>query len=355
MIKLIDAYTPTSLPTNWLDMALIHKATQGTSNRQTAYGTRMSQHRAAGRAARGSYHAFMGNVDATAQANWYLDYAQPQPGDVMALDLEQFDGSWAGKSSATIASMAKAFLARCRARYPRNKLLLYCNRSDYNGIVKAYGLTNHDGLWLATLDNTRPTNYPWLICQYAVIGNVDWNDAKFATQAAMVAWAAGKPITDKTNEGEETMGAVTLADGRSLFAVIGTDGRLYMRLAGVYKAVGGSTWATGCGVAAYGPKGAVFLVRDEDKQIYVIVIPDVADPMSGPQFLLPNRDAAGTPTTTKATAAGSLSITATHLGYDCLVKGTDGKGTLYAGSFALNPNGGLDGSTGWAATDGQAG
>jgi uncharacterized Zn-binding protein involved in type VI secretion len=361
MIKLIDAYTPTSMPAGWLGMALIHKATEGTSNRQTAYGTRMAQHRAAGLAARGSYHAFRGNVDAVAQANWYLDYAKPLPGDIMALDLEEFAGSWAGKSRATIAGMAKAFMARCHVRYPKNRLILYCNRSDYNGIVKAYGVPVYDGLWLATLDGARPTNYPWLICQYAVIGNVDWNDAKFATQKAMAAWAGGKTVDKAPIEGESGMGATTLSDGRPLFAAIGTNHRLCastdpLAAASPYRYVGGSTWLPGCDVATWGA-GAVFLVRDEDRQIYVITVPDMAGDLSkaAPQ-LLPNRNADGTPNTkVKATADGGLSVTPVGDRFECLAKGTDADSTLYAGSFTLNANGGVAGSSGWKATDGAAG
>lgn len=357
MIKLIDAYTPTTMPAGWLDMALIHKATQGTSNQQAAYPVRMAQHRAHGKAARGAYHAFMGNVDAAAQARYFVAYANPAATDILALDLEQFSGSWAGKSMATIASMAKTFLATVRSLCPRNRLIVYCNRSDYNAIVKAYGVPLYDGLWLATLDNTRPSSYPWLICQYAVIGGVDWNDAKFDTQAAMAAWAARGHVTDAKIEGDSTMGATTLPTGKPLFVVIGTDGRAYCTTApgAGYKAVGPNTWATGCDVAAWGPTGAVFLLRDEDKQLYGIAVQDVdADLSKATPFLLPHRNADGTVNTkVKATSAGGVSIAAVGERFDCLIIGTDAKRTLYAASFTVNPNGGLQSSTDWVATKGQ--
>lgn len=283
MIKLIDAYTPTTMPAGWQAMALIHKATQGITNQQAAYPVRRSQHVASGKAAFGAYHAFMGNVDAAAQARYFVAYAKPVDGDVLAFDFENFSGSWAGKTRAQLAAMAKTFLATVRFLRPRNKLVVYCNRSDYNTIIKAYGVPLYDGLWLATLDNTRPTQYPWIICQYAVIGGVDWNDAKFASQAAMKTWAAGTTPTVEPKE-DDQMDACII-DGQLAVFTVGTDGFLY-----VTTDHEGDAWALVTDDRKYAPgvtcipdftgKGAFAAVRTVDKQIHLLKVPNALNPIT---------------------------------------------------------------------------
>jgi hypothetical protein len=283
MIKLIDAYTPTTMPAGWTAMALIHKATQGVTNQQAAYPTRRTQHNTAGKAAFGAYHAFMGNADAAAQARWFVAYAKPVAGDILALDLENFDGSWSGKSRAQLASMAKTFLATVRFLCPRNKLVLYCNRSDYNTIVKAYGVPLYDGLWLATLDNTRPTAYPWIICQYAVIAGVDWNDAKFNTQAELKSWAAGRPPVVEPKE-DDQMDACII-DGQLAVFTVGTDGFVY-----VTTDHEGDLWALVTDDRKYAPgitcipdfdgTGAFAAVRTPDKAVHLLKVPNATKPIT---------------------------------------------------------------------------
>ena len=284
-IKFIDIYTPSTPPSNWTGLPMvIHKATQGTFNKQAAYPTRRAAFPDS--AVWGSYHAFMGNVDATQQARFYLEYAKPAPGDVIALDLEQFDGSWAGKSKQAIASMASVFMRYCRAAFPENRVGLYCNRSDYAGIVRAYGVPVFDFLWIATLDNTRPTNIPWLFCQYAVINNIDWNEAKFADAAAIKRWSLGLQGGGVSAEGGSDMSMVTLEGGRFATVVRGTDKRIYAR---VYSSNGEPTsdWKrvgqtiAGSGVDACTRTGSdlwITTLDAPDGSILVISTEDAANP-----------------------------------------------------------------------------
>lgn len=190
MIEGIDVYNPTTMPTGWQSLPfVIHKATEGVGYADASYANRRAAYRGY---VWGAYHAFRGNIDGTQQAQFFLNTAKPGPGTVLALDFEQFAGSWASRSNQQLASTATAFILTVQAKAPGNRLLIYCNRSDYANIVHPFGLDNLcDGLWIATLDGTFPS-LPWTICQYADTNGLDRDRARFAAPENMATWAISR-------------------------------------------------------------------------------------------------------------------------------------------------------------------
>lgn len=286
-VKFIDVYSPNVLPSNWLTLpGFFHKVSQGTWNFQTAFTSRRAQYSNT-KGVFGGYHAHMGDEDAVAQAKFFLGKFQPRLGDVIILDFEDFlnpttgKKSWAGKTNAQLAKSATDFMNYCDSRYPNNRKILYCNRSDYNNIVKPYKVPVKDGLWLATLDNTFPTTYPWLICQYAVINNVDWNQGKFTDAAAMKTWA-NKAIP-KTIKGQSQMDVCTLVDGTIVYVVVGDEndpnpGRLYVSfdLGQTWSYVGDGRYMSGASVTRRGTGDRLEIVtRDAGEHVHLVSVPDV--------------------------------------------------------------------------------
>jgi hypothetical protein len=147
-----------------------------------------------------------------------------------------------------------------------------------------------------------------------------------------VAWVqAGRPnpVTFDPRaaaKGESTVGATTLDDGTPLYAAIGSDSKIYKSFTptaatGAYALVGNSTWLPGVDVVAEG-KGAVFAVRDEDRSIWLVFVDDIRSG-AGYRAVRLGGTGAGTPAIARL-APGR---------YGILVKGTDTKGTLYAGIY----------------------
>ena len=78
--------------TNWANLAgsgikaVIHKATEGTTYRDSTYQSRRAKAKANG-LLWGSYH-FSGGGDVITQVENYLNYAEPQPDELICLDYE---------------------------------------------------------------------------------------------------------------------------------------------------------------------------------------------------------------------------------------------------------------------------
>lgn len=230
MFAFVDLYRPTSPPAGWTTMgAIIHKGTEGTGFQDSQYFNRRSQYKGPG--FWGAYHAFRGNIDAKAQARYFVAYVDPRPGDVLFLDFEQFAGSWSGRSVATLRKMAKDFMAELHRLCPGNRKGIYCNKSDYDTYIRG-AVSVYDGLWLAWYTSVTPgSSYPWLFWQYAVVNNVDWNRAKFADGKAAAVWAhhsaSGGISAKDVNEMRSVVAACQLPNGVDVTAVVGSDNRIY--------------------------------------------------------------------------------------------------------------------------------
>lgn len=120
----------------------------------------------------GHYHyPHMAN-DPVIEADFFMNVAKPQSGDVLVLDWEGYDAANKGVSQARQAAYKKAFLSYLHGTQPLHQVGTYCN-TDYldRDPSGPYG----DFLWIATAN--RPAGQPgishqWLFHQYSA-GSVD--------------------------------------------------------------------------------------------------------------------------------------------------------------------------------------
>lgn len=138
----------------------------------------------------GHYHyPHMGN-SATAEADFFLRTARPQPGDVVALDWEGYDVANRSVSFAAQVAYKKAFLAHVTAALPHNQAGTYCD-SDYldRDPAGAYG----DFLWIATANKAAGQpgiSRSWLFHQYSA-SSVDRDYCNLSADA-LRAWVHAK-------------------------------------------------------------------------------------------------------------------------------------------------------------------
>jgi len=138
----------------------------------------------------GHYHyPHMGN-SATAEADFFLRTARPQPGDYVALDWEGYDVANRSVPFAAQVAYKKAFLAHVTAALPHNQVGTYCN-TDYldRDPAGAYG----DFLWIATANKAAGQpgiSRSWLFHQYSA-SSVDRDYCNLSADA-LRAWAHAK-------------------------------------------------------------------------------------------------------------------------------------------------------------------
>lgn len=125
----------------------------------------------------GHYHWLEhGNIDL--QAKYFVDQANPQPGDMLVCDWEQ---------QGTTNKDKDDFLKAVKALCPNSRVLLYCNKNywlnyDFTSFVE-------DALWIAAYDVSDPgIKHPWLFWQYADHPDTDHNHGNFASKAALHDW-----------------------------------------------------------------------------------------------------------------------------------------------------------------------
>lgn len=137
----------------------------------------------------GHYH-WMGSASLASQLSRFVAAAKVQSGDIIAVDWEQAGVSCAAKDS---------FIRSLKAKYPNNKVILYCNTSHWLGVDTTgyYG----DGLWIAKYGASSPgIQTPWLFWQYTQTGKsgsvtIDKNKSVFGSRAELKAWASSKAST----------------------------------------------------------------------------------------------------------------------------------------------------------------
>lgn len=181
---------------------IIHKATQGTKYVDPTYADRARWIRDLGKVW-GAYLFPVTNHREQDQVDHFVDVANIQPGELVALDFED-DDTWRQYTMRALAQMAQACMQALIAAYQNNRVLLYCNRSTYINIVRPYEVNVGDGLWIAS-PGQEPT-MPWAIWQYGH-GSVDYDRANFATLAQFTSWAwkeTGEEI-DMTPEQAEAL------------------------------------------------------------------------------------------------------------------------------------------------------
>lgn len=166
------------------DSFVFVKATENTDYANPERHNQLDAARAKGLAV-GHYH-YLHPGAAKRQAAWFVSKADIRAGEILWLDWENTDD---GHPSVDDAA---EFIAEVKRLRPRNKVGLYCNRSDWmNTKVKA-----GDALWLAQYGVDKPDiPGPWDFWQWTDTP-IDQNRSRFPSLAALKAWANGRPTID---------------------------------------------------------------------------------------------------------------------------------------------------------------
>lgn len=195
MIEGIDYYAGNGSPSlSGLAFAFI-KATEGAHFTDRAFSRERTRIRAAGLVF-GAYHFGHPEHDVGVEVEHFLSVARPAAGDVLILDYEDEKGNF-GKLSAThLTRWKNSWLAKVKARFPRNQVGLYCNVDTW--VHKLHDNNARDFLFIAQYGVSSPNiRDPWTVWQYAS-DHLDHDKARFGSAAAMRAWArhedqAGQP------------------------------------------------------------------------------------------------------------------------------------------------------------------
>lgn len=190
------------------------KATQGTGYVNPRMAAQAASSRSQGMVT-GFYH-FLETGNVPAQAQYFVDHAASQPGDVLAIDWETDETAHTSPTSAEKDAALKAV----QALRPDHRVLLYCNTDFWlNRDTSSFA---GDGLWIATAGypaGKPPIRSPWLLHQYSTSGSVDHDAAQFASRDDMRAWAEGK--TDMALSADDKafiqglLTATSLVDGKA--------------------------------------------------------------------------------------------------------------------------------------------
>lgn len=175
----VAGYQDTDYATSGVDFIFV-KATEGTGYINPKHDAQVAHGRSHGLII-GHYH-FVRPGSMSAQVDYFLDHARPQPHDMLCLDWEDPDVTGAQKD---------AFLKYLTAKTPQ-KSILYANRDFW--LHRDSTSYCADGLWIA--DPSAPkghprVEHPWLFHQYSSAGGIDHNVGAFADRAALAAWTAG--------------------------------------------------------------------------------------------------------------------------------------------------------------------
>ena len=171
-----------SYDTDGLDFVFV-KATEGRSYVNPHLTRQTGRARDAGCVV-GFYH-FLWPGHTKAQAAYFVSKAPERAGDLLAVDWEETgEGTRAGNAD------KDRFIREVKRLRPRNRVLLYCNRSFWlNHDTTSYA---GDGLWIA--DYVSPgkprIKASWRIHQYTD-HPLDRNVADFSSPQALCDWAAG--------------------------------------------------------------------------------------------------------------------------------------------------------------------
>lgn len=178
----VSSYQPGWTPATGDEFAMV-KASQGTGYRNPEARAQLDGARADGLAV-GHYH-YLEKGKPEAQAAHFVASADIRRGDTLWCDWE---GSWSAGKHPSVEDAA-AFIAEVKRLRPRNKVGLYCNRSDWMTTSVKAG----DGLWIAEYGVKKPnTKTDWVFWQYAdhtATGkSLDQNWSRFTSRAELDAW-----------------------------------------------------------------------------------------------------------------------------------------------------------------------
>jgi len=160
-------------------LAVIHKATEGTTVKDKFYPARKVAAKASG-LLWGSFHYSSGE-DPVRQADHYLDYAQPDADEVVCLDLEHSSQPANGPHVPDMTyAQALAFVTRVQQRLKRLPMVYGSDLLKTIMSGHAGSLLNQCPLWLAEYPKPQYTEpqqglpdgwKQWTLWQYAADGN----------------------------------------------------------------------------------------------------------------------------------------------------------------------------------------
>lgn len=161
---------------------VVVKATEGTSYINPKHADQVERARSHDRVV-GHYHYLVDSSGITAQMDYFLEHADPQGDEFLAVDWEDTGVSSSDKDTA---------LEHLKNNAGGRKVLLYCNVDFW--LNRDTSSKAGDGLWIAHY-NGDPGNpgieADWVIHQYTS-DPIDTNVADFGSRADMAAWAAGE-------------------------------------------------------------------------------------------------------------------------------------------------------------------
>lgn len=176
-----------------LDFAFT-KVTEGLSYVNPRWVSQRDHAKKAGLVWGGYHYPHMSN-DPKAEADYFLKQVTWKPGDLIVLDWEGYDKANAGVSNARKLVYRDAWLKYVKGKMPGYRVGMYCNLDYWKNLDTTSNCG--DFLWIATggLPAGNPgVSYDWTIHQYSTAGSIDHDVAKFASRAAMAAWAKGTSI-----------------------------------------------------------------------------------------------------------------------------------------------------------------
>lgn len=200
MIEGIDISHHNALPDITPYAFVFHKATQGATNTDPTFAARWPLIKARGKV-RGAYHFMSMRDSAQAQVDHFVSAVSVERGDIIALDFET-DGTWGSYTVQAIGTMGAEVMRLLRLKYLNNRVVLYCNRSDYTRYVAVLGkVPVGDGLWIAS-PGFVPT-MPYVFWQYGGVG-LDVDHGNFDSIDALKEWAnmgsAWDELSDVTDD-----------------------------------------------------------------------------------------------------------------------------------------------------------
>jgi hypothetical protein len=200
----VSAYQSSTYSTKGLDFVFV-KATEGLSYTNPRLAAQTKRARDAGLVVGFYHYPHMAN-DPVAEANYFLQKAPIQAGDIIVFDWEGYDTANKGVARSRQVAYRDAWLAYVKGRMAAHRVGMYCN-TDYWLNVDTSGNCG-DFLWIAT--GGRAAGDPgikaaWTFHQYSTAGGIDHDVANFDSRAALAAWARG--LTE-----EDPMAGITKQD-----------------------------------------------------------------------------------------------------------------------------------------------
>lgn len=168
-----------------LDFVLA-KATEGSNLADTSYTGFANQAKALKKIF-GAYHFFHAeDLNARAQANWFMTYAKPQTGRSLWVDYETY-----GASPQADAEEIGYFIAEVKINFSHQKVGIYANATGLNRLFPYLKEIPFNGFWYARPDlpmTAQSAGLKWQIHQYETLDNIDRNYSTWSPEEFTAIW-----------------------------------------------------------------------------------------------------------------------------------------------------------------------